>query len=185
MKSQASGIWFNRHLQITLESHWIERLGTARADRVSESALTFAVKAPSASPDVLDGDNEEVLRNSGRLYQTLQPTVPFWVDGELVQLTGAHRGDQIDVRQIGAVTAPSCVDPGQCEVVSQNSLARAAASVPVLAGFPEAARFAARTKARRTRRGHTRLVARRTSNCRRKPAARRIAQSLPPGAAKL
>ena len=120
------GMWFTRKFPIAFQKHWIEWLGTTRADRVSESQLTLMFRAASSAPDVLDADNEHVMRISGRLYQALQLAVPFWVDGEVVQLTGAHRGDQIDVRQVGTIAAPVCVDPGQREVVSQESLTRAA-----------------------------------------------------------
>ncbi|WP_147439645.1 hypothetical protein [Corallococcus sp. CA049B] len=85
---------------LELPEHWKEWLGSMRAKSIERSDLFLIVKAKSERPEVLDGENLELMRRAANLYWGLLASGRVALEGAGTKLTGANRGDGPDIRQI-------------------------------------------------------------------------------------
>lgn len=83
-----------------LPEHWKEWLGSMRAKAIEESSLFLIIKVKSARPEVLDGENLDLMRKAANLYWGLLASDRMALEGAGTKVTGANRGDGPDVRQI-------------------------------------------------------------------------------------
>lgn len=56
----ASGLWVLTDTTFDVPTHWREWLGSIRADQVASSNLFFVSKLRSATPSILDGENQSL-----------------------------------------------------------------------------------------------------------------------------
>lgn len=116
-----------------LPPHWKEWLGTIRTESVERAHLKLIATAPSASPAVLDAENQHLQRRVSNLYWGLLAAGRVSVSGSGTQLTGSHREDGIDVRQVGNLDPIISVYGVLADRVTEDHLRRAAALADGLA----------------------------------------------------
>ena len=80
-------------------TEWREWLGSIRANEVAGSNLFLVSKLASATPDILDGENQSLQKRVRHFYVGLLLSVMFSPSHKPVMLTGARRDGVIDVRQ--------------------------------------------------------------------------------------
>lgn len=131
------GLGFFRRLPFTPEQHWREWIGTVRADQLAKASLILIAKSSSNNPKVLDGENEQLIGVVGRFYQGLQLATPIWIEGDVVRLTGANCGGDIDIRQVSTLNSPASIHYGHIDLIGTQSLQIAAKLIPILNGFPK------------------------------------------------
>lgn len=116
-----------------LPPHWKEWLGSIKAEAVERAHLKLIAKAPSASPAVLDAENQQLQRQVSNLYWGLLAAGKVRVSGAGTQLTGSHREDGVDVRQVGDLDPIISVHGILADRVTEDHLRRAAALADGLA----------------------------------------------------
>lgn len=131
------GFWYSQQPPLGLAEHWKEWIGSVRAKQLAGANLCLCVKAPTATPQVLDEDNKRLMDSVGRFYQGLLLSTRSWVEGEISLLTGANSGDGADVRNITTLVPPAPVHYGPPNYIGADDLRTAARLVPVLNGFPQ------------------------------------------------
>ena len=95
----AANLWVLTATTFDVPSEWREWLGSIRADEVAGSNLFLVSKLASATPDVLDGENQSLQQRVWHFYVGLLLSVMFSPSHKPVMLTGARRDDVIGVRQ--------------------------------------------------------------------------------------
>jgi hypothetical protein len=90
--------WVFANERFDMPPHWREWLGTIRTQEVEGSNLFLLSKAPSQSPDILDGENVELKRRAGHFYSGLLLASPFAPAHSPVMLSGSRRDDEIGIR---------------------------------------------------------------------------------------
>jgi hypothetical protein len=90
--------WSFADERFDMPPHWREWLGTIRTQEVEGSNLFLLSKAPSQTPDILDGENVELKRRAGHFYSGLLLATPFAPANNPVMLSGSRHHGQIDVR---------------------------------------------------------------------------------------
>ena len=95
----APNLWVLTDTTFDVPSEWQEWLGSVRADEVAASNLFLVSKLASATPDVLDGENQSLERRVYDFYVGLLLSAMFSPSHKPVLLTGAQRGGVIDIRQ--------------------------------------------------------------------------------------
>jgi len=58
----AEGAFAARGLGIQVGDHWVKWLGSLVNDEIAAGGLTLYVTAPSSTPKILDGENQELQR---------------------------------------------------------------------------------------------------------------------------
>lgn len=84
---------------ITFPDHWQQWIGSVRVDNMRNTNLTLLTKLPSPNPTILDQENEDLKRKVERYYYGLLLTGRMVSRGTPLLLTGAHNGQEVDVRQ--------------------------------------------------------------------------------------
>jgi len=87
-------------------AHWQEWLGTIRTEEVQACNLFLLAKMPSARPEVLDVENQQLQRSVWQFYMGLILASLFSPAHKPVMLTGSRRGGEVDVRQHGDLDVP-------------------------------------------------------------------------------
>ena len=95
----AQNLWVLTSTTLDVPSHWREWLGGIRANQVAESSLFLVSKLTSATPGVLDGENQWLQQRVWDFYVGLLLSAMFSPSHKPVLLTGVRRDDVIDVRQ--------------------------------------------------------------------------------------
>ena len=90
--------WAFADERFEMPPHWREWLGAIRTEEVEGSDLFLLSKAPSQTPDVLDGENVELKRRAGHFYSGLLLASPFAPAHSPVMLSGSRRDGEIGVR---------------------------------------------------------------------------------------
>jgi len=93
-----NGFWTAPKGALELASHWKEWLGTIRNRELLEADLLLIVTGPTDRPEVLDRDNQELLRRVDALYWGLLAATPLLISGQGMRVTGANVGGTIEVR---------------------------------------------------------------------------------------
>jgi len=95
----APNLWVLTDTTFDIPSEWQKWLGSIRADQVASSNLFLVSKLASATPGVLDGENQSLERRVYHFYVGLLLSAMFSPSHKPVLLTGARRDGMIDVRQ--------------------------------------------------------------------------------------
>lgn len=93
------GYYFGYELPGRIPDHWREWIGSLELRRVEQARFYLLARAPSAQPEVLDDENEALVRRVYRLYLGLLIAVPYFRHGEIICLSGANVGGELQVRQ--------------------------------------------------------------------------------------
>jgi hypothetical protein len=99
-------LWTLTDPTFTMPSTWKEWLGTIRAGQVEDSDLFLLSKEISKTPDVLDGENEDLKQRVQNFYTGLLLASTFAPAHDPVLLTGARRAGEVDIRQEQDIDAP-------------------------------------------------------------------------------
>lgn len=92
-------LWVLTNPTFDIPSEWREWLGSIRADEVAGNNLFLVSKVVSATPDVLDGENQSLQQHVWHSYIGLLLSVVFSPSHKPVMLTGAQRNGVIGIRQ--------------------------------------------------------------------------------------
>jgi hypothetical protein len=95
----APGLWVLTDTTFDVPAQWREWLGSIRADEVAGSNLFLVSKLASATPDILDGENQSLQQRVWHFYVGLLLSAMFSPSHKPVMLTGARRDGVIDIRQ--------------------------------------------------------------------------------------
>ena len=95
----APNLWALTATTFDVPPEWRDWLGSIRTDEVAGSNLFLVSKLASATPDVLDGENQSLQQRVQHFYVGLLLSVMFSPSHKPVMLTGARRDGVIDIRQ--------------------------------------------------------------------------------------
>lgn len=102
-----SDLWVLTGTTFDVPSQWREWLGSVRTDEVAGSNLFLVSKLGSATPGVLDGENQALQRRVRHFYVGLLLSAMFSPSHEPVMLTGARQDGAIDIRQQSNLGLPA------------------------------------------------------------------------------
>jgi hypothetical protein len=100
------GLWAWTDRMLDVPAHWREWLGTIRSKEIESCNLVFLSKMVSRSPDVLDGEIQQLQNRVYGFYKGLLLASRFSPSHSPIVLTGSRRGDEIGVWQESALDIP-------------------------------------------------------------------------------
>ena len=103
----APNLWALTSTTFEVPPQWQEWLGSIRADEVAGSNLFLVSKLVSATPGVLDGENQSLQRRTQHFYVGLLVSAMFSPSHKPVVLTGARQDGVIDIRQQWDLEVPA------------------------------------------------------------------------------
>lgn len=112
---------------VTLPDHWKEWLGSIETRRIEESELVLLAKSASATPEVLDGENEHLVNRAKWLVWGLLAVGKLAMGGEGAELSGGHADGELSVRRHGRLGPFIHVSGFLPDVITDEHLRRAAA----------------------------------------------------------
>lgn len=95
------GLYCWHELPIPFPQPWRDWLGSIRIDEIKECNLFLCATESSNRPDVLDQENESLLRRVHRLYHALLVAAPVIGHQLGHRFSGGTHNNQIDVSQVG------------------------------------------------------------------------------------
>lgn len=101
------GLWVSGSPIVPMGALWKEWLGSIRAEQIERCNLFLLVRKVSAAIGILDGENIELQDRIWKYYVGLLLSARFVTDGKPILATGAHRGHDIEIRQIADLDRPS------------------------------------------------------------------------------
>ena len=101
------GLWAWTDQGLDVPAHWREWLGSIRAGEIERCNLVILCKMASATPDILDDENQLLQRQVWAFYISLLLSSTFTPSHRPIFLTGAHHGGEINVRQVSALDIPA------------------------------------------------------------------------------
>ena len=122
----APQLWTFVDTSLSLPAPWREWLGTIRSEQTERYNLFLLSKSPSARPQVLDLENDELWRRVGDFYSGLLLASPFAPAHRPVQLTGCRRNSTIEVRQQQDLDTPAIIRAKDFSPVRPKDLDEAA-----------------------------------------------------------
>ena len=102
----APNLWVLTTTTFDVPETWRGWLGSIRADEVAGCNLFLVSKLASATPDVLDGENQALQQRVGNFYVGLLLSAMFSPAHKPVMLTGARRNGEVGVRQQSNLDRP-------------------------------------------------------------------------------
>jgi len=78
--------------------HWKEWIGTIGWEEIEDAELYLLKRLPSKTPDILDGENNDLIKDIRYFWNLLKIAGSFRAERPIL-LTGAFRKDGIDIRQ--------------------------------------------------------------------------------------
>lgn len=82
-----------------IEAHWREWLGSVRVENLAQTSLALLAHTQSNHPEILDGENEALLKTTSSIFYGLLMAEVFHHDSGLL-LSGANTEGVISVRQV-------------------------------------------------------------------------------------
>jgi hypothetical protein len=95
----SDGTWGHTRLPVEIGSHWREWIGTLRLERLQNSKVILFRSEPSANPQILDGQHQQLGRHLSVIFRTLQLSGVLECDGARLLLGSFYDGDS-QVRQM-------------------------------------------------------------------------------------
>ena len=89
-----------RSFPVEISEFWQDTLGTLRTQELESAGFYVVTQKPSASADILDAENKQLLDAVWRFYFGLLIVVPYISHGRGLKLTGANAGSGADIRQV-------------------------------------------------------------------------------------
>ena len=122
----APDLWVFRKADFGLADTWKKWLGSLKTASIENADLFLISKGQSTYPKVLDYDNEGYKRRVFNFYMGLLiSTATLFHDTPFI-ITGAHLGQEIDVRQVGDYKTPQHIPGSPYHTVELNHLEKAA-----------------------------------------------------------
>ena len=106
----APDLWVLTDTTFEVPSQWREQLGSIRAKQIAQSNLLLVSKLASATPGVMDGENQSLQQRVKHFYVGLLLLAMFWSSHQPVMLTGARQDGAIGVRQAAYLEPPAPQD---------------------------------------------------------------------------
>lgn len=101
------GLWVSGSPIVPVGALWNEWLGSIRVEQIERCNIFLLVKKLSATIGILDDENIELQDRIWKYYVGLLLSARFVTDGKPILATGAHRGHDIEIRQIADLDRPS------------------------------------------------------------------------------
>lgn len=93
------GFWALPKPPFGLDDTWREWIGSIRSKSIDRCNLFLVATLPSKTPDILDGENQQLTnRLNGLFYGLLFQGIPDHIKG--YTLTGARRGEEVGIRSM-------------------------------------------------------------------------------------
>lgn len=92
-------LWVITNTAFSVPTHWHEWLGSIRSGQVEDCDLFFLSKASSATPEILDAENQALCQRVWHFYVGLLLASPFAPAHKPVMLTGSRQDGEVDIRQ--------------------------------------------------------------------------------------
>lgn len=86
-------------LDLPEADHWKEWIGTIGWEEIEEAELYLLKRLPSKTPDILDNENDGLIKDLRYWWNLLKIVGSFRADGRPIFLTGAYRTTGLDIRQ--------------------------------------------------------------------------------------
>jgi hypothetical protein len=128
----APDLWIYRKTNFNLSENWKKWIGSLSTDRLEKADLFLVSKGPSTAPKVLDGDNERYKKRIFDFYIGLLISASALYHDSPFILTGAHIGDEVDVRQVGDYKTPQYIPGSPYDKIDLNHLNTAASIAEAL-----------------------------------------------------
>lgn len=100
-------LWVLTDTTFDVPSQWREWLGSFRTDEVAGSNLFLVSKLASATPGVLDGENQALKRRVNHFYVGLLLSAMFSPSHKPVMLTGERQDGAIGIREQSTLDLPA------------------------------------------------------------------------------
>jgi hypothetical protein len=98
----AEGIFFCPNAPFEIDLRWRQWIGTLRAGEIENANLVLLASSPSANPQVLDNENQDLERTVLKLwYSVLILGVPAYRGSNVV--SGGRVGEEVQIRQVSRV----------------------------------------------------------------------------------
>ncbi|MEW6248797.1 MAG: hypothetical protein AB1555_19105 [Nitrospirota bacterium] len=95
----AEGIFFCPNAPFEIDPQWRQWIGTLRAGEIEKANLVLLASSPSANPQVLDNENQDLERTVLKLwYSVLILGVPAYRGSNVV--SGGKVGEEVQIRQV-------------------------------------------------------------------------------------
>lgn len=102
----SKGLQVTRTLPLPIEDHWQRWIGEIRTRQLQDAGCYLWVTGPTSTPEVLDADNQELMRRiCGFLDALLVVETPHCAANPFL-LTGANVSGEIRVRQLSDLPMP-------------------------------------------------------------------------------
>lgn len=107
----SKGFFACRKLPGIPDKHWREWLGSIKFERLEKANLYLGCKAASATPEILDGENQQLQQKVYAFYRAVFLTDYIIIRECPLYLTGSMLESGLDVRSVGDIQQPFSV-PG-------------------------------------------------------------------------
>lgn len=124
--------WIFRKPKFNLPESWKKWLGSLVTDRLEKADFFLICKEICKAPKILDEDNERLKKRIFDFYMGLLISVSALYHDDHFVLTGAHLGDEVDVRQIGDYKQPIYIPGSSYEEIDLSHLNKAARLAKIL-----------------------------------------------------
>ena len=122
----APSLWVFTDTTFSVPTQWREWLGSIRADKVEKNNLFLVSKIASATPGVLDGENQSLQRRVKHFYVGLLLSAMFSPAYKPVMLTGTRWDDEIGIRQQVDLELPVPQVIRRCPAIAADDIVLAA-----------------------------------------------------------
>ena len=112
---------------IGFDDHWRDWLGSIRSEQYASANFFILSKAKSATPEILDQENNDLKQVAINFYLGLLLAGRFRYFDKPLLLTGAKAREELSIRQLQEINSPiifSAVEPD--DILNNKSLTRAA-----------------------------------------------------------
>jgi|GEM_PF-2307218 len=125
----SNGLQVTRTLPLKIGGNWERWIGEIRVKQLQEAGCYLLVTGPTSSPEILDGDNQELMRRINGFLNALLIVKTPCLAAKPILLTGANVLGEIRVRQMIDLHTPICQAYNQSaieRVLNQKDLESAA-----------------------------------------------------------
>jgi len=131
----AAGIWAWDRFPFPLTDDWKSMIGNVRERWLNHANLVLVAKAPSLTPDNIDGENQHLKREVFLHFQTLLLAANVPIYDMPIMATGCHKNGRVEVHQLSELPPPLNMPGLVRDPVTVDALALAAAMRTAIASL--------------------------------------------------
>lgn len=95
----------HRRLPIPFSQFWVDNLGHLRVNELKQGDLFILAQDHAKAPDILDAENQQLLKRVWRFYFALLVATPYISHQRGMKVTGADAGDGANIRQVQEISS--------------------------------------------------------------------------------